>query len=159
MSSVFHLHRNESLPLSQSATREASSGPGIRRRLSSLSLNLKIQPSSSSSAAAAWAMRRSKSISAMGEYAGSSVRRWWGWGWGWILARKPTFAADLEMNEDEAAAIGSHSWRHVIHKIASQLRRKLRGSDGVGLPQTFRYDSFNYAKNFDDGRSAASLIH
>ncbi|KAL1565893.1 hypothetical protein AAHA92_01567 [Salvia divinorum] len=153
MSSVFHLHRNESLPLSQSATRQASAGPGIRRRLSSLSLNLKIQPSASP--AAAWAMRRSKSISAMGEHAGSSVRKWWGWGWGWILARKLAFAADLEMNGGEAKG----SWRHVLHKVASQLRRKLLGSDGAGLPQTFRYDSFNYAKNFDGGRSAASLIH
>ncbi|KAG6403688.1 hypothetical protein SASPL_135916 [Salvia splendens] len=156
MSSVFQLQRKQSLPLSQSATREAS-GPGIRHRLSSLSLNLKIQPSSSP--AAAWAMRRSKSISAMGEYAGSSVRKWWEWGWGWILTRKPTFAADLEMNEEEVAAIGSHSrgsWRHVFYKLTSQLRRKLLGSDNVGLPQTFRYDSF---KNFDNGRSSASFIH
>lgn len=159
MSSVFQLQRKQSLPLSQSETLEAG-GPGIRRRLSSLSLNLKIQPSSSP--AAAWAFRRSKSISAMGEYAGSSVRKWWDWGWGWVLTRKPTFATDLEMNEEEVAALGSHSkgsWRHVFYKVTSQLRRKLLGSDNVGLPQTFRYDSVNYAKNFDGGRSAASPIH
>ncbi|XP_047948976.1 uncharacterized protein LOC125194794 [Salvia hispanica] len=100
-----------------------ASGPGIRRRLSSLSLNLKIQPSSPP--AAAWAMRRPKSISAMGEYAGSSARKWWEWGWGWILTRKPTFAADLEMNEEEVAAIGSHSrgsWPHVFYKLTPHLR-------------------------------------
>lgn len=152
MSSVFQLLRKQSLPVSQSKTLETG-GPTIRRRLSSLSLDLKIQPSSSP--AAAWALRRTKSISAMGEYAGTSVRKWWDWGWGWILTRKPTFAADLEMNEEEASALGSQSkgsWRHVIYRISSQLRRKLLGSDNVGLPQTFRYDSFK-------GRSAASPIY
>ncbi|KAL8027936.1 hypothetical protein ABFX02_14G129000 [Erythranthe guttata] len=154
MSSVFQLQRKQSLPLSQSQTKEerASITPGIRRRLSSLSLNLKIQ--SSSSPAAAWAFRRSKSISSMGEYAGGSIRKWWEWGCGWILSRKPTFATDLEMNEEETAVLGTHSkgsWRHVFYKVTSQLRRKLVGSDNVGLPQTFRYDSFNYSKNFDDG--------
>ncbi|EYU40485.1 hypothetical protein MIMGU_mgv1a021713mg, partial [Erythranthe guttata] len=145
------LQRKQSLPLSQSQTKEERSTitPGIRRRLSSLSLNLKIQ--SSSSPAAAWAFRRSKSISSM---AGGSIRKWWEWGCGWILSRKPTFATDLEMNEEETAVLGTHSkgsWRHVFYKVTSQLRRKLVGSDNVGLPQTFRYDSFNYSKNFDDG--------
>ncbi|PIN15713.1 hypothetical protein CDL12_11649 [Handroanthus impetiginosus] len=160
MSPMFQLQGKQSLPLSHAQTQEQG-GPGIRRRLSSLSLNLKIQPSTiSSSPAAAWAFRRSKSISSMGEYAGSSIRKWWDWGWGWILSRKPTFAADLEMNEEETAVIGTHnkgSWRHVFYKVTSQLRRKLVGTDNVGLPQTFRYDSFNYSKNFDDGRPA-SLI-
>ncbi|KAK4423999.1 hypothetical protein Salat_1593300 [Sesamum alatum] len=157
MSSMFQLPSKQSLPLSQAQTQERGR-PGIRRRLSSLSLNLKIQPSSSP--AAEWALRRSKSISTMGEYAGSSIRKWWVWGWDWILSRKPTFATDLEMNEEETAVLGTHnkgSWRHVFYKVTSQLRRKLGGTDNVGLPQTFRYDSFNYSKNFDNGRPA-SLI-
>lgn len=140
-----------SLPVSQSETHQ----PGaIRRRLSSISLNLKLQaPSSiSSSPAAAWAFRRSKSVSSMGEHAGHSIKEWWNWGLGWILSRKPTFASDLEMNEEETAALGCHSrgsWRHVFYKVTSQIRRKLTGADSVGLPQTFRYDSLGYAKNFD----------
>ncbi|XP_051144329.1 uncharacterized protein LOC127260591 [Andrographis paniculata] len=142
------------LPLSQAqAETEEAGRPGlIRRRLSSLSL--KIQPSSASE----WGtfqFRHSKSFSS----AGNSIRKWWGWGWDWILSRKPTFAADLEMNEEETAAIGGHnrgSWRHVFFKLTSQLRRKLKNSDNVGLPQTCRYDSVSYAKNFDDGRPAAA---
>ncbi|KAL3843309.1 hypothetical protein ACJIZ3_000712 [Penstemon smallii] len=149
-SSIFH-EANKSLPVSQSETQESR----IRRRLSSLSLNLKIQPSAiSSSPAAAWAFRRSRSVSSMGEYAGGSIRKWWNLGWDWILSRKPTFARDLEINEEEAAVLGCHtkgSWRHVFYKVTSQLRRKLVGTDNVGLPQTFRYDSFNYSKNFDNG--------
>jgi hypothetical protein len=27
----------------------------------------------------------------------------------------------------------------------------VRSDDKVGLPQTYRYDSFNYSKNFDSG--------
>ena len=69
------------------------------------------------------------------------------------IARKPIFAKDLEMNEEETKLIGSHnrgSLRHVFYKVRSEVR-KLLGSDRVGLPQTCRYDSFNYSKNFDDG--------
>ncbi|KAL8540023.1 hypothetical protein ACS0TY_001570 [Phlomoides rotata] len=123
MSSVFQLQRNQSLPLSQA---QEAKGPGIRRRLSSLSLNLKIQAPSSSPA---WASK-----------SGTSIRKWWEWGWGWILSRKPTFASDLEMNEEETALLGSHnrgSWRHVFYKVISQVRRKLLGADNVGLPQTY----------------------
>ncbi|GER57766.1 GATA type zinc finger transcription factor family protein [Striga asiatica] len=152
MSTVFQVLGNkQSLPVSQGLPEQG--GAGIRRRLSSVSLNLQIQQPSSISAWAA--LRRSKSMSAA---AGSSIRGWWERGWGWILARKPTFAADLEMNEEEAAAIGSNSrgsWRHVLYKATTQLRRRLLGSDNVGLPQTFRYD---YAKSFDGGRRSASLV-
>ncbi|XP_073158008.1 uncharacterized protein [Henckelia pumila] len=127
---------SQSLPVSEPGLQDQR--PGIRRRLSSLSLNLKIQPSPPS----AWAFRRSKSLSSMGENAGDSIRKWWDWGWGWILSRKPAFAADLEMNEEETTTIGFHnkgSWRHVFFKVTSQLRRKLSRSDDVGLPQTMRY--------------------
>lgn len=154
------------LPLSQASAAETQQERGrIRRRLSSLSLNLKIQsPSGISSAEwTATTLRRSKSMSSA---AATSIRKWWDWGWGWILSRKPTFAADLEMNEEETAALGTHSkgsWRHVFFKAASHLRRKLLSSDNVGLPQTCRYDSFSYAKNFDDGRShsfsRSTLVH
>ncbi|KZV37891.1 hypothetical protein F511_12173 [Dorcoceras hygrometricum] len=129
---------SQSLPVSETGGLHKQR-PGIRRRLSSLSLNLKIQPSPT---AAEWAFRRSKSLSSLGENAGDSIRKWWDWGWGWILSRKPTFAADLEMNEEETATLGSHnkgSWRHVFFKVTSQLRRKLSRSDDVGLPQTIRY--------------------
>ncbi|KAL3631636.1 hypothetical protein CASFOL_024620 [Castilleja foliolosa] len=139
MSTVFQLQGKQSLPVSHPQERKTVGASGlIRRRLSSISLNLKIQPSSTSS----WTFQRPKSIA----YAGSSIRKWWGWGCDWILSRKPTFATDLEMNDDEIAAIGNHnkgSWRHVFYKVTSQLRRKLIGSDNVVLPQTFRYKSFN----------------
>ncbi|KAK6946549.1 hypothetical protein RJ641_014093 [Dillenia turbinata] len=153
MSSIFHnfqkggLGGNQSLPLSQADQPQ----PSLRRRLSSLSL--KIQPISAP--ASSWVIRRTKSVSAMGEQAGGSMRIWWDWGWAWIMSRKPTFAKDLEMNEEETAVLGCRnkgSWRHVFYKVRSELRR-LMGSDRVGLPQTYRYDSHNYSKNFDDGKA------
>lgn len=75
---------------------------------------------------------------------------------GWIMSKKPTFAQDLEMNEEEKAVLGCHSrgsLRHVFYKVRSELRRFVRSDNNVGLPQTFRYDSFNYSKNFDDGKA------
>ncbi|KAI8030521.1 hypothetical protein LOK49_LG01G03402 [Camellia lanceoleosa] len=77
------------------------------------------------------------------------LRKWWDWGCGWILSRKPTFARDLEMNEQETAVLGCHSkgsWRHVFYKL-----RKLLVRPHHNLPQTFRYDSVTYSQNFDDG--------
>lgn len=135
---------NQALPLSQSDSKEQS----LRRRLSSLSF--KIQPNIPSPTSSTWAFPRSKSVSSMGAYAGSSIRKWWDWGWTWILSRKPTFARDLELNEEETAILGCNnkgSWRHVFYKVWSEIR-KLVGSDHhVVLPQTFKYDSFNYSKN------------
>ncbi|CAI9281903.1 unnamed protein product [Lactuca saligna] len=150
------LQRERSLPVSQSHS-ASSNDPssvvaGMRRRLSSMSL--RIQPSSTS-AATAWAMRRSKSVSSMGESASTSVRNWWDWGWGWILSRKPVFAHDLEFSQDETSVLRSHdkgSWRHIFFKVRSEIRRIVR-SDNVGLPQTVRYSSHSYARNFDDGSS------
>ncbi|CAI9299204.1 uncharacterized protein LOC111896199 [Lactuca sativa] len=150
------LQRERSLPVSHnpSSNDPSSVVAGMRRRLSSMSL--RIQPSSISdttSAATAWAMRRSKSVSSMGESASTSVRNWWDWGWGWILSRKPVFAQDLEFNQEETSVLRSHdkgSWRHVFFKVRSEIRRIVR-SDNVGLPQTVRYNSYSYARNFDDG--------
>ncbi|CAL5414435.1 unnamed protein product [Camellia sinensis] len=64
------------------------------------------------------------------------IRKWWDWGCGWILSRKPTFARDLEMNEQETVVLGCHSkgsWRHVFDKL-----RKLLVRPHHNLPQTFR---------------------
>ncbi|XWS68363.1 hypothetical protein CRYUN_Cryun04dG0083400 [Craigia yunnanensis] len=140
--------KSQALPVSQAESKEQL--PGLRRRLSSLSL--KIQPISSP--AKSWAFHRSKSLSSMGEYAGSSIRKWWEWGCSWVLSRKPMFAQDLEMNEEETRILGCHnkgSWRHVFYKVRSEIK-KLVGSDKVGLPQTYRYDPLDYSKNFDDGK-------
>ncbi|KAK9051872.1 hypothetical protein SSX86_028500 [Deinandra increscens subsp. villosa] len=142
------LQREKSLPVSHSAaaTDPSSVSAGIRRRLSSVSL--RIHPSSISdttSAATAWAMRRSKSVSSMGETASTSIRTWWDWGWGLISFRKPAFAPDLEFNHDPNKA----SWIHVFSKVRSEIRKLVR-SDNVGLPQTVRYNSGSYRRNFDD---------
>lgn len=136
------------LPVSQSESKEQL--PGLRRRLSSLSLNM--QPISSSPATS-WAFHfhRSKSLSSMGEYAGSSIRKWWDWGWSWVLSRKPTFAQDLEMNEEETMVLGCHnkgSWRHVFYKVKSEIKKLVGSDDKVGLPQTYRYDSLKKTQEF-----------
>jgi hypothetical protein len=146
--------RNNSaaLPVSQTDSSKDQAVAGLRRRLSSLSL--KIQPISSP--ATQWAFQRSKSVSAMGEYAGSSVKKWWDWGWSWILSRKPVFAQDLEMNEEETRVLGCHSkgsWRHVFYKFRSEVIKLARSGDKAVLPQTCRTSdhSFSYSKNLDAG--------
>ncbi|XP_030461423.1 uncharacterized protein LOC115681582 [Syzygium oleosum] len=138
-------HRD--LPLSQprSTTHEeqaggdGGSGGGLRRRIMS-SLSLRIQPNSYPSAPS-WPFRRSKSMSSIGDQAGNSIRKWWEWGWSWITSRKPVFAQDLEMNEEEIRVLGGFqnrgSWRHVLYKVRSEIRRIVR-SDNVGLPQTIK---------------------
>lgn len=136
------------LPVSQGGSSGLDQAPALRRRLSSLSL--KLQPISSP--ATTWAMQRSKSVSAMGEYAGGSIKRWWDWGWTWVLSRKPIFAQDLEMNEEETKILGSDnrgSWRHVFFKVRSELRKLMMTSSNnvTTLPQTYRpYDSFKSKK-------------
>ena len=133
------------LPVSQGSGLDQA--PALRRRLSSLSL--KLQPISSP--ATSWAMQRSKSVSAMGEYAGGSIKRWWDWGWTWVLSRKPIFAQDLEMNKEETKILGSDnrgSWRHFFFKVRSELRKLMSSNNVTTLPQTYRpYDSLNYPKN------------
>ncbi|XP_077209973.1 uncharacterized protein LOC143845489 [Tasmannia lanceolata] len=137
----------DSLPISDP---KDPSPQGLRKRLSSFSLRL--QPLSSGSTS--WAFRRSKSMPAIGEFAGNSVKKWWDWGWGWILSRKPTFARDLELNEEETTMLGFQnkgSWKHIFYKVRSELR-KLVGSNQLPTTQRFRYDSFDYAQNFDNGK-------
>ena len=124
MSSIIQsFQKSKALPVSQIESKEQL--PGLRRRLSSLSL--KIQPISSP--ATSWAFHRSKSLSSMGQYAGSSIRKWWDWGWSWVLSRKPMFAKDLEMNDEETRILGCHnkgSCRHVFYKVRSEIK-KTRG--------------------------------
>ena len=107
---------------------------GLRKRLSSFSG--KIQPISSASAE--WAFRRTRSAPSLAaEFAGGPLKRWWDWGLGWLLSKKLGFAGDLEMNEEEAAALGRQSrgtWAHVLYKVRSGVRR-LVASDH-SLPTT-----------------------
>ncbi|KAF8020750.1 hypothetical protein BT93_G1251 [Corymbia citriodora subsp. variegata] len=137
------------LPLSQphSTTHEeqidgggsGGSGGGLRRRIMS-SLSLRIQPISYPSSSS-WSFRRSKSMSSLGDQAGNSIRKWWEWGWSWIASRKPVFAQDLEMNEEEIRLVGGlqnrGSWRHVLYKVRSEIQRIVR-SDNEGLPKTIK---------------------
>ncbi|KAK1376120.1 Protein downstream neighbor of son like [Heracleum sosnowskyi] len=120
---------------------------GIRRRLSSLSLN-KLQDSISSSIPkGSFNSMRSKSSQGL-ENAGSSIRKWWDLGWSWILSRKPAFAQDLEMNDEETSFLGPHkkgSWLHLFYKVRSEFDKILsfRSSSNLTLPQTFKYDHIN----------------
>lgn len=111
---------------------------GLRRRLSSMTTSFH---SASAAASSMSIFPRSKSLSSMGDYAGTSLRKWWDWSWAWILSRKPIFARDLEMNEQETKLLGSHdrgSWRHVFCRVRSEIRRFITHSDYAALPQTYR---------------------
>uniref|UniRef100_A0A1D1Z8K5 Uncharacterized protein n=1 Tax=Anthurium amnicola TaxID=1678845 RepID=A0A1D1Z8K5_9ARAE len=144
----------DDLPISQAAPKM-----GVRRRFSSFSVGT--QPLSSAAAASSeWAFRRTKSMSSIGDLAGGSLRRWWDWGWGWILSRKPTFARDLEMNEEETAMLGCHgkgSWRHVLYKLRSELRKVVGSgaSASASAEGGFRCDSFGHEQHLHDGRVSA----
>ncbi|KAI3729008.1 hypothetical protein L6452_17654 [Arctium lappa] len=132
MTSIFH--KQKSLPVSHNTTPAAA---GMRRRMS-----FEIQPPTT-----AWTLRSTKSVSSMGESASTSIRNWWNRGWGWILSRKPVFAQDLEMNQEETSVLGCHnkgSWRHILYKLRSEIR-KLNRSDQAGLPQTIRSDAYRSA--------------
>jgi hypothetical protein len=114
---------------------------GMRKRLSSFSG--KIQPISSASAE--WAFRRSKSAPSLGAAfaaGGGSLRQWWQWGVGWLLAKKPGFAGDLEMNEEEVAALGRQgrgSWGHILYKVRAGVRRLVTSTHS--LPTTQKQSS------------------
>lgn len=114
---------------------------GLRKRLSSFSG--KIQPISSASAE--WAFRRSKSAPSLGAAfaaGGGSLRQWWAWGVGWLLSKKPGFAGDLEMNEEEVAALGRPSrgsWAHILYKMRSGVRRLVMSAHS--LPTTQKQSS------------------
>ncbi|CAN0847098.1 hypothetical protein LINGRAHAP2_LOCUS4793 [Linum grandiflorum] len=59
------------------------------------------------------------------------------------------------MNKEEKKLLGSSnrgSWRHIVYKVRSGIRKVIVRSDKVGLPQTSRYDSYNDARNFDDSK-------
>ena len=121
----------DDLPTFQGGGGAESHLTGIRKRLSTLSG--KIQPLSSASAD--WAFRHSQSAPSLA----APIRRWWDWGLGWLLSRKlGGLAGDLEMNEEEAAALGRQSrgtWAHVLYKVRSGVRR-LVVSDKHSLPTT-----------------------
>ncbi|KMT01581.1 hypothetical protein BVRB_9g215770 [Beta vulgaris subsp. vulgaris] len=144
---IQHRTTNKSLPISSSPS--DNNQPSLRRRLSSLSL--KLHPSISSSPATSWALHRSKSLSSMGENAGSSIKKWWDLGWAWVLSRKPTFVQDLEMNEEEKHVLGFHNrgnLRHLFFKVKSEVRKLLRYDD-MSLPQTFnKYDGIRRTSTF-----------
>lgn len=122
--------------------KEESHLMGLRKRLSSFSG--KIQPISSASAAE-WAFRRSKSAPSLGAAfaaGGGSLRQWWQWGVGWLLSKKPGFAGDLEMNEEEVAALGRQSrgtWAHILFKMRSGVRRLVASAHS--LPTTHKQQS------------------
>ena len=117
----------DDLPVFQAA---AEANSGLRRRLSSSATLQSL--SSAATASSTWALRRSKSMSAVGELAGGSLRRWWEWGRDWVLSRKPSFTRDLEMSGDEMATLGCQtkgSLRHFFYKVRSELKR-IVGSGG-----------------------------
>ncbi|RZS06519.1 hypothetical protein BHM03_00037179 [Ensete ventricosum] len=124
---------------------------GLRKRISSYSV--KIQPLSTASSG--WGFSKSQSMSSIGEFAGGPLRRWWDRWWGWVLSRKPAFAQDIEMNEEETALLGCHtkgSWQHILYKLRSEVRKLVRSNTTLPTTQGLRYDSFSYSHNFDDGK-------
>jgi len=128
-----------SLPVSRSDSNSNLNEGGLRRRLSSLSLKIQGSTVAGGGGASYWSFPRSKSLSSMSDYAGTSIRKWWDWSWAWILSRKPIFVADLEMNHQETKLLGSHNrgtLRHVIYKMRSEIRRFVASSDHATLPQT-----------------------
>ncbi|GAA0170079.1 hypothetical protein LIER_24422 [Lithospermum erythrorhizon] len=147
-----NLNNNQYLPLSQQQNANQEQSSTIRRRLSSVSLK---SMSEYSSPATTWALRRSKSVSALGENAGNSIAKWWESGWDWILSKKPAFAIDIEMSEEEKEALGGQnkgSWRHVLYKLSSEIK-KMVGSGAEKAKFAEKYDSVsNYFKNFDHRR-------
>uniref|UniRef100_A0A0D9VK72 Uncharacterized protein n=1 Tax=Leersia perrieri TaxID=77586 RepID=A0A0D9VK72_9ORYZ len=142
---------------------------GLRKRLSSFSG--KIQPISSASAE--WAFRRSKSAPSLGAAfaAGGPLKRWWDWGVGWLMSKKPGFASDLEMNEEEVAILGRQSrgsWGHILYKMRSGVRRLVASSSSQSLPTTHvaaahckpaAAAAFPYTQSFHSGHGHAAMAH
>ncbi|KQK01016.1 uncharacterized protein LOC104583830 [Brachypodium distachyon] len=118
-------------------SKEESHLMGLRKRLSTFSG--KIQPISSASAE--WAFRRSRSAPSLAAFAGAAggpLKRWWDWGVGWLLSKKLGFAGDLEMNEEEVAALGRQSkgtWAHILYKVRSGVRRLVVSSHSLPTTQ------------------------
>ncbi|CAM0944535.1 unnamed protein product [Alopecurus aequalis] len=129
----------DDLPTFQSGggVKEESHLMGLRKRLSSFSG--KIQPISSASAE--WAFRRSQSAPSLAA-AAAPIKRWWDWGLGWLLSKKPGFAGDLEMHEEEVAALGRQSkgtWAHVLYKMRSGVRRFVVSSHSLPTTQSYKH--------------------
>ncbi|KAF0935144.1 hypothetical protein E2562_030427 [Oryza meyeriana var. granulata] len=153
----------DELPTFQGGGSKESHLMGLRKRLSSFSG--KIQPISSASAE--WAFRRSKSAPSLGAFAGGPLKRWWDWGVGWLMSKKPGFASDLEMNEEEVAVLGRQSkgsWGHILYKMRSGVRRLVTSHS---LPTTHRAAAadqckpaaaaaatFPYTQSFHSGQAA-----
>lgn len=129
----------DELPTFGGGGREESHLTGLRKRLSAFSG--KIQPISSASAE--WAFRRRSRPAPSLSAGGGSLRQWWRRGVvGWLLSRKPGFAGDLEMNEEEVAALGRQSrgtWAHILFKMRSGVRRLVASAHS--LPTTHKQQS------------------
>lgn len=150
----------DALPISQATTVTFQSNSpehlnGLRRRIASFSV--KIQPIST--ATTEWAFRRSQSMPSFKDITSGPLSKWWSWGTSWLISKKAQLSHDLEMSREgeRATMLGrdgtSNVVMHLFYKIRSELR-KLVGSDKLPTTHKFRYDSFSYAQNFDDGEKA-----
>ncbi|KAL0915949.1 hypothetical protein M5K25_013420 [Dendrobium thyrsiflorum] len=122
--------KDHNLPISQTTNKLETNLFGLRRSISSFS----------SSATSTWGtLCRCKSAPAfIGEDVSGPLQRWWIWGLAWLLAIKPGFRKDLEMNEEEALMLSfkrKGSLRHIFFKIGSDVRRIARSET---LPTTYR---------------------
>ncbi|KAJ3707379.1 hypothetical protein LUZ61_011084 [Rhynchospora tenuis] len=150
----------DSLPISQTITATVETNypehiNGLRRRIASFSV--KIQPIST--ATTEWAFRRSQSMPSFRDITSGPLSKWWSWGTSWLLSKKAQFSRDLEMDGEgeQTTMLGtdgtSNAFVHLFYKVRSELRKLIR-SDKLPTTHKFRYDSFSYAQNFDDGEKA-----
>ncbi|CAM8938001.1 unnamed protein product [Rhodiola kirilowii] len=95
----------------------------------------------------------SKSVATLREsYSGRSVRKILNWGWG--------FLSSGESHKIKKAVLGGQSgtsWRNLVQKVRIRVKKILTSNHNVGRPQTCRYNSFDYSKNFDDGCSKSCV--
>ncbi|CAH8363673.1 unnamed protein product [Eruca vesicaria subsp. sativa] len=129
---TLQIRKPASLPVSSTSTDAYEPGL-LRRRLSSLSLNLSRNQTSTDD------LQRSKSVSAIGEQRGSSVKEWWKWSWSLILLKKlPIFFTDLEFNENQTKSSLGNQQRggfvQVFVRLRSEIRRLFRISSSDSLP-------------------------
>jgi hypothetical protein len=125
----------DELPTFGGGGREESHLTGLRKRLSAFSG--KIQPISSASAE--WAFRRRSRPAPSLSAGGGSLRQWWRRGVvGWLLSRKPGFAGDLEMNEDDGrhGGRGTWGWGHVLYRVRSGVRRLVVSAHSLPTTQS-----------------------
>jgi hypothetical protein len=150
----------DALPISQATTASIQTNcpehlNGLRRRFASFSV--KIQPISN--ATTEWAFRRTQSMPSFKDITSGPFSNWWSVCTSWLLSKKAQFTHDLEMSREgeRETMLGrngtSNAVMHLFYKIRSELR-KLVGSDKLPTTHKFRYDSFSYAQNFDDGEKA-----